>query len=487
MANFGIDSNLVFDADGKSVAARLSDHDTSLDGLTNYKTYKSVKEFGAISDCNYYNSADNNYYKDSSFTTLATDNTTFFQTALDSGYNIILDGNFLLGSTVQVNKTINIISNNGNVYMKSNLGTSGIKIMFTLNVPISIEGVNFYSKNNQQLEMSLRAENGGVWDATQGYSSNIICLNLLSSNCTIKNCIGNEVEFLVHANPSTVIENINIRDCRVNKAFIGIGLGNVINSFIINCSINMETTLGTGTPHAIYLWGGCVNVQINNCYLYNEANMISFIRVKINNSNIYIQNCIFECKKTKCIIAVECTGGTNTVTLNGCKSIDCRGLFSNLQDGNCSIRNCEFLFDNNIATNPISQLPTILENTGASTLTITNSSFNAVYYASSVLNIKNMLLRNVTYETKADASISNVLAFSSSGTNKIFNSTISVTGRFYVYGSSGVFDVYNSSILSTVGGELSYLTSIAHFYKCILSTVLVSTNSQSVLVDATKI
>jgi hypothetical protein len=34
MANFGIDSNLVFDADGKSVATRLSDHDTSLDGLT---------------------------------------------------------------------------------------------------------------------------------------------------------------------------------------------------------------------------------------------------------------------------------------------------------------------------------------------------------------------------------------------------------------------------------------------------------------------
>jgi lysophospholipase L1-like esterase len=34
MAKFGIDSNMVFDADGKSVATRLSDHDTSLDGLT---------------------------------------------------------------------------------------------------------------------------------------------------------------------------------------------------------------------------------------------------------------------------------------------------------------------------------------------------------------------------------------------------------------------------------------------------------------------
>jgi hypothetical protein len=34
MAKFGIDSNMVFDANGKSVAARLSDHDMSLDGLT---------------------------------------------------------------------------------------------------------------------------------------------------------------------------------------------------------------------------------------------------------------------------------------------------------------------------------------------------------------------------------------------------------------------------------------------------------------------
>jgi hypothetical protein len=34
MAKFGIDSNMVFDANGKSVAARLSDHDVSLDGLS---------------------------------------------------------------------------------------------------------------------------------------------------------------------------------------------------------------------------------------------------------------------------------------------------------------------------------------------------------------------------------------------------------------------------------------------------------------------
>ena len=30
MAKFGIDSNMIFDKDNKSVATRLSDHDTSL-------------------------------------------------------------------------------------------------------------------------------------------------------------------------------------------------------------------------------------------------------------------------------------------------------------------------------------------------------------------------------------------------------------------------------------------------------------------------
>jgi hypothetical protein len=34
MSNFGIDSNMVFDVNGKSVATRLNDHDTSLTGLT---------------------------------------------------------------------------------------------------------------------------------------------------------------------------------------------------------------------------------------------------------------------------------------------------------------------------------------------------------------------------------------------------------------------------------------------------------------------
>jgi hypothetical protein len=51
MAKFGIDSNMVFDADGKSVAARLSDHDTSLDGisssLADFAT--NVKSYGADS------------------------------------------------------------------------------------------------------------------------------------------------------------------------------------------------------------------------------------------------------------------------------------------------------------------------------------------------------------------------------------------------------------------------------------------------------
>jgi hypothetical protein len=52
MAKFGIDSNMVFDADGKSVATRLSDHDTSLDSLTTDLADMSVlvSTYGAKGD-----------------------------------------------------------------------------------------------------------------------------------------------------------------------------------------------------------------------------------------------------------------------------------------------------------------------------------------------------------------------------------------------------------------------------------------------------
>jgi hypothetical protein len=46
MAKFGIDSNMVFDADGKSVAARLSDHDTFLADIITV----NIKNKGAVGD-----------------------------------------------------------------------------------------------------------------------------------------------------------------------------------------------------------------------------------------------------------------------------------------------------------------------------------------------------------------------------------------------------------------------------------------------------
>jgi hypothetical protein len=43
MAKFGIDSNMVFDADGKSVATRLSDHDISLARKVSLLTFENLK------------------------------------------------------------------------------------------------------------------------------------------------------------------------------------------------------------------------------------------------------------------------------------------------------------------------------------------------------------------------------------------------------------------------------------------------------------
>jgi hypothetical protein len=50
MAKFGIDSNMVFDANGKSVATRLSDHDTQMADIAKKMIYYHISNFGAKGD-----------------------------------------------------------------------------------------------------------------------------------------------------------------------------------------------------------------------------------------------------------------------------------------------------------------------------------------------------------------------------------------------------------------------------------------------------
>ena len=471
----------------KDLNSQLDNNAKELDLLSKYKTYKSIKEYGAISDCNYYNASDNKYYKDSNYTQLATYNDEAFLNAFNSGYNIIIDdGNFLLKNTIVLKKAINIIAKNGNIYMESNEGTKGIKHIFQLENEIKIDGVKFNSKNNQQLEMSLREENGSSWDESHGYSSNISAINIKNSNCEVSNCVGTELEFLVHANNSSVINNLKINNNSIYKTFIGIGMGNVINSYIESNTITMESSLGVGTPHAIYFWGGCQNIRVSNCYLYNSANIISLMRSRGSNYKIMISNCSFECLKTKNSIGIDCVNGTSNVYIQNCTFTDCRGLLNSSAIGSSYINNCMFISDNNIANNTISNFINPLENTGGGLLNVENTTFDITFYYENAIKFKNTKFRNVNLILTVNNSINtfNKTAIETDGDVRFYNSSIISNGRYYVYGS-GTYSIYNSVITSSQGSELSYLNT--NYYKCIMSNSFTNTNNMTNMVDCTLI
>lgn len=469
------------------IDARFKDNVKKLDLLSKYKTYKSIKEYGAISDCNYYNASDNKYYKDSNYTQLATYNDEAFLNAFNSGYNIIIDdGNFLLKNTIVIKKAINIIAQNGNIYMESNEGTKGMKHIFQLENEIKIDGVKFNSKNNQELEMSLREENGSSWDETHGYSSNISAINIKNSNCEVSNCVATELEFLVNVDNSSVINNLKIKNNSIYKTFIGIGMGNVTNSYIESNTITMESSLGVGTPHAIYFWGGCQNIRVSNCYLYNSANIISLMRSKGNNYKIMISNCSFECLKTKCSIGIDCVHGTSNIYIQNCTFTDCRGLINSSATGSSYINSCVFTFDNNITNNTITTFINPLENNGGGLLNVENTTFDITFYYENAIKFKNTKFRNVNLVLTVNNSINtfNKTAIETDGDVRFYNSSIISNGRYYVYGS-GTYSIYNSVITSSQGSELSYLNT--NYYKCIMSNSFTNTNNMTNMVDCTLI
>ena len=470
----------------KTFITSVNSINEQLDTIETYKTFKSVKEYGAVSDCLFYNATDNKYYKDSNYTTLATDNTIAFKNALNSGYNIIIDGDFFVNGNIDCNKKIKIISNNGNIYCESNDGDKGLKNILKFNNEITIEGVNFYSKNNKATEMHYRPENV-QWVSTMGYSSNVIAIIINSDNCIIRDCNSCEIDYLCTHSDNGVIKNITIDNCNIDKSFIGLGFGNVKNLSITNCSITMEESLCIGTPHAIYFWGGCDNITINNCFMYNEANITSFIRTKRENGKIYINNTTFKSAYQKSILAVETiTDSEQNIIIASCKVIDCRGLVANLGVGECSIISCELTSSNNLTDNPLTSKISIIENSGGAKINISNSRFEYDYHYSNVFKLQNCIVNNCSFKLNKVVEETVNTPLEIIGQTEIYNSSFIFGGRAYITGN-GAVNMYNSVFIGNASGETSYLNSVANFYKCILSTLNTNYNSLALFKDCTTI
>jgi hypothetical protein len=135
MAKFGIDSNMIFDKDDKSVATRLSDHDTSLNGLTTdlAEIATTVKQYNAYCDGTH-------------------DDTTFIQNAINDvaskgGGTVYLLPNHLVNGTISIPSNIAIRALTRTT-IKSTSNNSGFTIPANSD-NVTIEGITFdYGSTN---------------------------------------------------------------------------------------------------------------------------------------------------------------------------------------------------------------------------------------------------------------------------------------------------------------------------------------------------
>jgi hypothetical protein len=326
MTNFGIDSNMVFDANGKSVAARLSDHDVSLDGLSSSladkanKTdagFRSILEWGAVADANYYNSSDKKYYKDSAFTILATDNTTTFSNALNSGFNIhIPKGNYYLSSGVTINNGIKVVSNGAKIYIKAS--SQPIFAFFIKGDFTSIDGLSV----NSTLDYSPIISGLPI---SSGKGSNIIAFQVEANYVYFNNCKTNNCDYGVSKGTMISCNNLYINNCSFENGVIPIFAFYITNMFVSDTYLSCNNTGLTSACHCFYLSDYAKQVMVSNVKMFYptdvNGDIIHIYSARASTDNTQMMNDITfsDCEIETYGSTLTNAGYTDGLTFKGCK------------------------------------------------------------------------------------------------------------------------------------------------------------------------
>lgn len=278
------------------------------------RAYKRITEFGAISDANYYNSADGNYYVDSSYTTRSTDNTQAFSTALNSGYNIFLmpGQQFYISTGIILNSSIKISGVGAKVYVKSSTQPTYafyIKGDFT-----SIEGLSVNST------LDYAPVINGVGKAGKG--SNIIAFQVEANYIEINNCKTNNCDYGVARNTMVNCNNLYVDHCSFENAAIGIFAFYITNMFVSNTYVSCNNSGLDIAFHCVYISDYATNVFFDNVKMLwptdsNGAIIQLYSARSIYAQNVHFTNCEIE---TYGVIGVNITY-CNGLTVSGCKFI----------------------------------------------------------------------------------------------------------------------------------------------------------------------
>jgi parallel beta-helix repeat protein len=349
MAKFGIDSNMVFDADGKSVATRLSDHDTSLDSLssslaesTNDNSYTLGFLNGlndirtrTILEVNGFYSVDDG--SEGKYRVLAVTGSETWTDIKDTNNNIL----FQSSSTGEI-KAVNaskklkvMIKNDYDVKLfgaKGNgIADDTIAIQNTINAVKPTGGKVLVPKGRYLISSSLIVPSyltlDGVGEKSEIFTqTNTLTLIITETNAekvVVRNLkvSGNGTG----SQPANTIDAPNVTNAGCGIVFIGVNKGLIENCIVDNCGGNGLN--GNNGIAGIYLTYGCHDCivtknRVTNCR--NGINEDNFFcpASKDAQNNLYSQNYIDGCRFG---IATDCY-----LNAKGCQII------------NNNIRNCMY-------------------------------------------------------------------------------------------------------------------------------------------------
>jgi hypothetical protein len=283
MAKFGIDSNMVFDADGKSVAARLSDHDTSLDNLTTdlAERMSSVKSFGAKGDG-------------------TTDDTTAIQNAYNSltngGTLFFPVGNYKVTSTLNFNKSnVNLVGVGSSSVIKilSNQLADGTRIRINNCSNVFIRDLKFseinptlirsnvYGTLGLEVVSNLSIENVTI-DGSNGVGIHgMNCQNVVVSKCMVINTKADGIHFQRGSKNIKVINcylNNNADDCIAFVSHAPDVYGSCDGFEAYGNTVGGNVTTGSGLCA-----DGSINVKIHDNVIKNT--ILSGVRINTLTEN----------------------------------------------------------------------------------------------------------------------------------------------------------------------------------------------------------
>jgi|GEM_PF-3891360 len=228
---------------------------------THVNDISNVKSFGAVGNANYYNANNGKWYEDSNYTIEAKDNTEIFQEALNkTGVIIIPTGNYLVGTLQYKSNTIIV-------------GVGNVKL---------IHNPNAGFKSNFPRAMIT---NSNLPEYHKPESENRTYVSGLNKFISIENILFDGNNTNVWGIQAVAVDNLYIKNVRVENTYGGIDLRAVRNSY--------------------------VNAKLNN--IYSDGFSVTdqnFLPLSTNDHKGISQNIIFD----KCIIENSCYANTPGAT-----------------------------------------------------------------------------------------------------------------------------------------------------------------------------